>query len=69
MGLCCSFVLFVILITYTGYKLSVMERKKSVDIVQAVVEDHYDSSHVIRAENGFNLAAAVFNPFETSADK
>ena len=46
-----------------------MERKKSVDIVQAVVEDHYDSSHVIRAENGFNLAAAVFNPFETSADK
>ena len=64
MGACCSFLLFLILISYAGYKVSVLEGKKSVDIVQAVLEDHFDSDFVYSAEEGLNFALAVFNPFD-----
>ena len=65
MGALCSIILTVILLMYTGYKISVLEGKKSIDIVQAVKENHFDDSHVFSSQQGLNIAVAVFNPFIT----
>ena len=59
MGAFCSIMLFIILIAYAGYKISILEGKKSVDILQAVKEKHYDDSYVFQAEQGINFAVAV----------
>ena len=69
MGALCSITALIILITYAGYKLSIMEGKKSVDIVQAVIENHFDDEYVFDSEKGFNFAVAVFNPFDPSTHK
>ena len=64
MGTFCSFILLVCLIAYAGYKASVLERKKSVDILTAVIEDYYDDSYVFGAAQGLNIAVFVVNPFD-----
>ena len=64
MGACCSLILYLILISYAGYKASVLEGRKSVDIVQAVLENHYDSDSIFSEKEGLNIAFAVFNPFD-----
>ena len=64
LGTFCSFVLLICLIAYAGYKASVLERKQSVDILTAVVEDYYDDSYVFGADQGFNIAVYVVNPFD-----
>ena len=64
LGSFCSFLLLICLIAYAGYKASVLERKQSVDILTAVIEDHYDSSYVFEAAQGLNIALFVFNPFD-----
>ena len=64
MGALCSIVLTIVLIMYAGYKISVLEGKMSIDIVQAVKENHFDDSHIFSAEQGLNIAFAVFSPFD-----
>ena len=44
-GAVCSILLTILLITYAGYKVSVLEGKKSIDIIQAVVENHFDDTY------------------------
>ena len=51
--------LFIILIAYAGYKISILEGKKSVDILQAVKEKHFDDSYIFQAERGLNIAVAL----------
>ena len=63
MGAACTILLAVILITYGGYKASILEGRKSVDILSAVQEDHYDEEFVFSGEQGFNVAVAVVDPF------
>ena len=58
-GALCSILLLIIMLVYTGYKISILEGKKDIDIVQAVKENHFDNSHVFGAEQGLNLAVAV----------
>ena len=41
-GALCSLLLTLILLFYTGYKISILEGKKDIDIVQAVKENHFD---------------------------
>ena len=48
---------------YAGYKISVLEGRKSIDIVQAVKRDNFDDQHVFGANQGFNIAIAVLNTF------
>ena len=48
------------MIVYTGYKISILGGKKSIDIVQAVKENHFDDSHVFSAKQGLNIALGVF---------
>ena len=43
-GAVCSIVLIILLISYAGYKVSVLEGKKSIDIIQAVVENHFEDT-------------------------
>ena len=62
MGTFCSIFLLILMIIFTGYKISVLQGKKSIDIVQAVKEKHFDASYVFGADQGFNIAVAVFNP-------
>ena len=49
------------MLTYTGYKISILEGKQSIDIVQAVRENYFDDSHVFGAQQGLNFAIAVFS--------
>ena len=50
--------LFIILIAYAGYKISILEGKKKVDILQAVKENHFDDSYVFQADQGINFAVS-----------
>ena len=50
LGAFCSFLLVIILIIYAGYKVSILEGKKNVDIIQAVKENHFDNDYVFGAE-------------------
>ena len=54
------------MLTYTGYKVYILESKKSIDIVQAVKEDHFDDSHVFGFEQGLNLAVAVYSIYDST---
>ena len=65
-GALCSILLLILMLIYTGYKISILEGKKDIDIVQAVKENHFDNSHVFGAENGLNLAAAVVDLYDRS---
>ena len=58
MGALCSIVLLILLVAYAGYKVSVLEGRKAVDILQAIHEDHFDGSYVFGAEQGLNFAVA-----------
>ena len=59
----------VILITYAGYKVSILEGKKSIDIVQAVVENYFDDEYIFDAGQGLNFAVGVLNPFDPETIK
>ena len=63
MGSLCSILLTVLLIMYAGYKISILEGKKSIDIVQAVQENHFDDTHIFTNQQGLNIAIAVFSYF------
>ena len=69
MGACCSIFALILLVAYGGYKFSIMEGKKSVDLVQAEIENHYDHTVVFGEENGLNIAIAVANPFDPTTNK
>ena len=45
-GTLCSFLLTFAMVAYTGYKIYILEGKKSIDIIQAVQENYFDDSHV-----------------------
>ena len=62
MGACCSIVFIVLMLAYASYKISILEGKKSVDIVQATKENYFDDNYVFGAEQGLNIAFGVFNP-------
>ena len=48
---------------YARYKISVLERKKSIDIIHAVQENYFDDSYVFSNEQGMNIAIAIASPF------
>ena len=66
MGAFCSILLVIIVIGFASYKISILEGKKSIDILSIVVEDSIDDTEVFSAEQGLNIAAAVYSPFDTS---
>ena len=64
MGTFCSFLLLMIMIAYTGYKVSILEGKKSVEVLQVLEKDHFDDNDSFGANQGLNVAIAVVNPFD-----
>ena len=68
-GALCSILLIIILLLYSGYKISILEGKKDIDIIQAVKKDNFDDSYEFSAEQGFNIAVAVFDPFDLRSIK
>ena len=66
MGAVCSILLALTLIMYSGYKLSILEGRKSIDIVQAVKENHFDANSVFSAKQGLNIAVAVTDSVDTN---
>ena len=66
MGVFYSFLLIIILLMYAGYKISLLEGRKSIDIVQAVKENHFDDTYVFTGEQGLNIAVAVFSTRDLS---
>ena len=67
MGTVSSFLLFVILIAYTYYKFNIMLEKKAVDILSAVKQDYFQEDYTFGSKQGFNIAVAVFDPFDPSS--
>ena len=65
-GALCSLLLFVVMIVYTGYKISIMNGKKNIDIIQAVKENHFDESHVFGVKQGLNLAVGIYSSHDPS---
>ena len=61
-GALCSIMLIIILLGYTAYKVSILEGKKRVDVIQAVQENYFDDEYVFSGEQGLNIAAGVYNP-------
>ena len=61
MGALCSLLLLVIMLAYTGYKIYILEGKKSIDIIQAVQENYFDDSHEFDSKQGLNVAVGVFD--------
>lgn len=61
MGALCSILLVIVLLLYAGYKTSILEGKKEIDIIQAVKENHFDDTHVFSHQQGLNFAVGVFN--------
>ena len=50
MGTLCSIALLIIMVAYTGYKVSILKDRKSVDILQAVSKYHFDGDHAFRGD-------------------
>ena len=69
LGALCSLTALIVLIIYAGYKFSIMEGKKSVDIVQTVTEDYFDGSYVFDVDQGFDLAIGLLSPFDPTTHK
>ena len=69
MGAFCSILLVIVLILYAGYKTSVLEGKKDIDIIQAVKENHFDDTHVFSHHQGLNFAVAVFSRVNPSTQQ
>ena len=69
MGACCSILALILLVAYGGYKFSIMEGKKSVDLVQAEIENQYDYSYKFGGDDGLNFAVAIMNPFDPNTYK
>ena len=57
------------MLAYAGYKVSILQEKKSIDIVQAVVENHFDASYVFDSDQGLNFAVGVLDPFDLATLK
>ena len=66
MGAISSLFVISLLLVYTYYKFTIMDRKKDVDILSAVRENHFGLDHVFGNDQGLNIAVAVFQPFDPS---
>ena len=69
LGALCSIATLILLIVYAGYKFSIMEGKKSVDIVQTVTENYFDGQYVFDVDQGLDIAIGVLNPFDPNSQK
>ena len=68
-GALCSLLLLVVMVTYTGYKIYILEGRKSIDIISAVKENYFNNENKFGAQQGLNVAVAVFNEFEESTQE
>lgn len=59
LGALCSILIRVIVIAYTAYRLSIMEGKKSVDVLSVVQQDAISEDYVFSSAQGFNIAIAI----------
>ena len=64
LGTFCSFFLLITLVAYAGYKVSILEGKKKVDILTSVSKDHFDEKYTFGGEQGLNFAVAVIDSFD-----
>ena len=69
MGALCSIMLLILMLIYTGYKTSILEGKKDIDIVQAIKENHFDDSHLFGAAQGLNIAVALIDGVDSDSLK
>ena len=66
MGTFCTLLLLMTMIAFTGYKVSVLEERKSEAVLQVIEKDHFDDNDSFGADQGLNVAIAVVNPFDQS---
>ena len=51
-GALCSILLIIILLGYGACKVSILEGKNRVDVIQAVQENYFDDEYVLSGEQG-----------------
>ena len=64
LGTLCSVILFLLMIAFSAYKITILESRDFVDILESVEINHFDSDHVFSYNQGFNIAVGVFSPFD-----
>ena len=62
-GTFCSLFLVIVLVAYAGYKVSILDGKKRVDILTSVSKDHFDEKYTFGGDQGLNFAVAVIDSF------
>ena len=50
LGALCSLLFLITMLTFTSYKISILVDRKSIDIIQAVKENHFDDTDVFGVE-------------------
>ena len=61
MGAACSILLFIFLLAYTGYKISVLEGREAVNVLQSVAEDYFEEGDSFGADQGLQIAFEVYD--------
>ena len=49
-----------------GYKISILEGRKSVDVLSVKSDNHYNDSYIFGADQGLNVALATAGPIDKS---
>ena len=68
-GAICSIILLIFITSFTGYKIYILQAKKSIDVVQAVKENHFDENYIFSGKQGLNVAVAIYDPANPGTHK
>ena len=66
MGATCTILVFIVTLIYGGYRASILHMRSDVEVQASIQKDYYDDSYTFGADQGLNLAVAVFNGFDPS---
>ena len=58
-GSICTIIMFIILLSFAGYKTNFLIQRRDYNIMQEVFEYYYDSSFQFGTSDGFAVAATV----------
>ena len=67
MGAACTILVVLVTLMYGGYRASILHARSDVDVMASIQKDYHDMDYTFGAEQGLNLAVAVFNGFDPSA--
>ena len=64
MGSACSLLLWMLMIMYALYKVSILESRRQVDILQTVDKEYFDENYTFGARQGLSIGANVVDVYD-----